>query len=63
MSALGQKQTSKRVRAMSALPPKADIEAQSRYVSFVPKADVLRCGKEPVASLGLSAVANGSPIE
>jgi hypothetical protein len=26
MSALGQKQTSKRVRSMSALPPKADIK-------------------------------------
>jgi hypothetical protein len=31
---------------MSALPPKADIETQSRDVRFVPKADILRCGKE-----------------
>ena len=48
---------------MSALPPKADIVERDRDVRFVPIADVLRCGKEPVASLGLSAVANGSPIE
>ena len=39
MSALGQKQTSRLVRAMSALPPKADIEPRSRDVRFVPKAD------------------------
>jgi hypothetical protein len=39
MSALGQKQTSRHVRAMSALPPKADIEPRLRDVRFVPKAD------------------------
>ena len=39
MSALGQKQTSRLVRAMSALPPKADIEPRSRDVRFVPKAE------------------------
>jgi hypothetical protein len=39
MSALGQKQTSARIRVMSALPPKADIEAQSHDVRFVPIAD------------------------
>ena len=43
MSALGQKQTLQSVRPMSALPPKADIETQSRDVRFVPKADILRC--------------------
>jgi hypothetical protein len=31
---------------MSALPPKADIETQSRDVRFVPKADILRCSKQ-----------------
>jgi len=41
MSALGQKQTFPNVRLMSALPPKADIGAQSRNVCFVPKADML----------------------
>jgi hypothetical protein len=46
MSALGQKQTSAHVRVMSALPPKADIGTQPRDVRFVPKADILRCGKE-----------------
>jgi hypothetical protein len=40
MSALGQKQTLGHVRAMSALPPKADIETRSRNVCFVPKADI-----------------------
>ena len=40
MSALGQKQTSRLLRAMSALPPKADIGTQSRNVRFVPKADI-----------------------
>jgi hypothetical protein len=39
MSALGQKQTSKRVRAMSALPSKADIGTRSRNVRYGPKAD------------------------
>ena len=38
MSALGQKQTSARVRVMSALPPKADIDNDGRDVRFVPKA-------------------------
>ena len=42
MSALGQKQTSKRVCIMSALPPRADIGTQQRDVRFVPKADI--CG-------------------
>jgi len=40
MSALGQKQTLGHARAMSALPPKADIETQSGDVRFVPKADI-----------------------
>src|SRR6516225_2724687 len=40
MSALGQKQTFRSVRAMSALPPKADIRTQPRDVCFVPKADI-----------------------
>jgi hypothetical protein len=40
MSALGQKQTLQSMRAMSALPPKADIGTQSWNVRFVPKADI-----------------------
>ena len=40
MSALGQKQTSRLLEAMSALPPKADIGTQPRDVRFVPKADI-----------------------
>ena len=43
MSALGQKRTLECIRAMSALPPKADIGTQPRNVCFVPKADIMRC--------------------
>ena len=39
MSALGQKQTLKRLYLMSALLPKADIRYSDRHVRFVPKAD------------------------
>jgi hypothetical protein len=39
-SALGQKQTLVKVRLMSALPPKADIDRACRDVRFVPKADM-----------------------
>src|SRR5215469_18541557 len=39
MSALGQKRTLGHVRAMSALPPKADIDQHGRHVRFVPEAD------------------------
>ena len=45
MSALGQKRTFRDAEAMSALPPKADIDEQGCDVRFVPKADILRCGK------------------
>ena len=45
MSALGQKQTSRRVRAMSALPPKADMDQSGCDVRFVPKADKVRRSK------------------
>jgi hypothetical protein len=41
MSALGQEQTFRSVRAMSALPPKADITAAQTNVRFVPKADIM----------------------
>jgi hypothetical protein len=40
MSALGQKQTLRRSIAMSALPPKADIDRWPRHVRFVPIADI-----------------------
>src|SRR5262249_43655110 len=40
MSALGQKQTSRHLQPMSALPPKADIGTQPCDVRFVPKADI-----------------------
>ena len=46
MSALGQKQTSRHLQPMSALPLKADIGTQQRDVRFVPKADQVRCSKK-----------------
>src|SRR6516164_10264640 len=42
MSALGQKQTLERLRLMSALPPKADMDRHGSDVRFVPKADIKR---------------------
>ena len=45
MSASGQKQTLQRVRPMSAILPKADIDEVVRNVRFVPKADILQCGR------------------
>jgi hypothetical protein len=56
MSALGQKQTSRSENAMSALPPKADIDWRLLNVRFVPKADILRCGKERRYSITSSAI-------
>jgi hypothetical protein len=40
MSALGQKQTCAAQKAMSALPPKADICSAQAHVRFVPIADI-----------------------
>jgi len=40
LSALGHKQTQRHRAAMSALPPKADIERHDRNVCFVPQADI-----------------------
>ena len=40
MSALGQKQTSRRVQSMSALPPITDIAECVAMSAFVPKADI-----------------------
>jgi hypothetical protein len=45
MTAMGQKQTLKRLHPMSALPPKADIVQDGRDVRFVLKADILHCGE------------------
>jgi hypothetical protein len=43
-------------RVMSALPPKADIAESDCHVRFVPKADILRCGRERRYSITSSAV-------
>jgi len=52
MSALGQKRTFRNVRAMSALPPKADMDQHRCDVCFVPKAappkaDIAERGRHP----------------
>jgi len=44
------------VRPMSAILPKADIGSACRDVCFVPKADILRCGRERRYSITSSAV-------
>jgi len=46
MSALGQKQTFEHLRAMSALPPKADMDQSGRDVRFVPFPDILRSNEK-----------------
>src|SRR5215469_12029178 len=57
MFALGQRRTLTSAWAMSALPPKADIGTEFRNVRFVPKADIVRCGKERGYSITSSAMA------
>src|SRR6516165_12188688 len=52
MSALGQKQTSRHLQPMSALPPKTDITERGWYVRYVPKADIPRCDKKREISGG-----------
>jgi hypothetical protein len=51
MSALGQKQTCAAQKAMSALPPKADICSAQAHVRFVPTADIACKKKETCVSL------------
>jgi hypothetical protein len=60
MSALGQRQTLSDIKAMSALPPKADIAERDWHVRFVPKVDIrlgysitssaLRCNEERLSA-------------
>src|SRR6516164_2773248 len=50
MSALGQKQTSRHLQPMSALPPKADIGTQSWNVRFTPESG--HCG--PISTAGFT---------
>jgi hypothetical protein len=60
MSALGQKQTFRKVRAMSALPPKADITERRLHVRFVPKADI--CGAAKFSGYSITSSARASSI-
>jgi len=53
MSALAQKQTFAAQKAMSALPPKADICSALAHVRFVPKADKKAAMRRPF-SLGVN---------
>jgi hypothetical protein len=52
---LGQKQTLSDISAMSALPPKADIDERDLDVRFAPKADILRCSEERRCSIASPA--------
>jgi hypothetical protein len=56
MSALGQKQTLKHVRPMSALHPKADMDGYSPNVRFVPKVDSCSVENSPLAGLSFGYV-------
>ena len=58
MSALGQKQTSARVRVMSALPPKADIPQQG--LECHPKDETKSCDDRVGVECPTSAVANAN---
>jgi hypothetical protein len=53
MSALDQKQTSATTRAMSALPPKADIHWHERDVCFVPLAEIAASMPRPLSKYGI----------
>ena len=55
MSALGQQQTLEKVRLMSALPPKPDMDHYGRDVRFVPKADIMQCSNQ-IAPIGRCTV-------
>ena len=59
MSALGQKQTYAVQKAMSALPPKADMCAASRDVRFVPIADIISVSDPEIIRRLADPVANG----
>jgi hypothetical protein len=48
MSALGHKRTFLRSVAMSAIPPKADIDGRSPDVRFVPEADIHAAAISPL---------------
>jgi hypothetical protein len=52
MSALGQKQTFAAQKAMSALPPKADIEWRRLNVCFVPEADKCTAANSVITIIG-----------
>jgi len=54
-------QNHNRVRAMSALPPKADVTAAQTNVRFVPKADILRCSEERRCSIASLAQSHFRP--
>jgi hypothetical protein len=59
MFALGHERTSRQVRVMSVIPPKADIRQRGLHVRSVPIADIRRCGSRRalrlVAGAALSA--------
>jgi hypothetical protein len=65
MFALGQKQTFECVRAMSALPPKADVDQHGGDVRFVPKAGKVHRSKNdrcPNQLISLIAIENRARV-
>ena len=54
MSALGHKRTFAVQNGMSALPPKADMCSATRYVRFVPIADITFCAISKEEAAGQS---------
>jgi hypothetical protein len=61
MSALGQKQTYAPQKAMSALPPKADMCSALGHVCFGPKADIAAdngCVTKTIHSMTVSAISS-----
>ena len=61
LSALDQKQTFAPQKAMSALPPKADMCSATRDVRYGPKADIKPYSITFVAARAVSA--NGSAVQ
>ena len=56
MSALGQKQTFAVQKRMSALPPIADMCSATRYVRFVPIADIRYAARSTRVSISLRSI-------
>jgi hypothetical protein len=61
MSALGHKRTISKVRSMSALPPKADIGTQSRYLCELARKRAETITKEAIVQMSARLKPNCPP--